>query len=205
MGNSSSFWQEVNAVPGAILTEQGLLNQFMQQFQNSYYGGLSSAPTTRPDGSTSQGGDLYFDTTASQLKVYTGTAWILAAPNVVSLLQSGNNLSDLTSVSAALTNLGIAQGQATNSGTAQVNFGAYPGTDTASIAVADTGVTASSVITVTLQPTATTDHSADEHWVEGIYATAGAIVPGVGFTIYAASDGLWPLLQGAFNISWIRR
>lgn len=48
-------------------------------FKNIYYGPLSADPTKRPDGTTMQAGDEYFNTTLNQLRVYTGTAWQGAA------------------------------------------------------------------------------------------------------------------------------
>jgi hypothetical protein len=45
-------------------------------FQNQYQGAHSTDPTTRPGGGALQAGDLYFNTTASQLYTYSGAAWI---------------------------------------------------------------------------------------------------------------------------------
>lgn len=43
-----------------------------------YYGPDDADPATRPDGSASVAGDLYYNTTTQQLKVYSGTAWAAA-------------------------------------------------------------------------------------------------------------------------------
>lgn len=40
-----------------------------------YYGAASTAPTTRPDGSARQAGDLYYNSSALQMNVFTGSAW----------------------------------------------------------------------------------------------------------------------------------
>lgn len=40
-----------------------------------YYGGATSDPTTRPDGSASAAGDTYYNTSTGALKVYTGATW----------------------------------------------------------------------------------------------------------------------------------
>lgn len=73
-----------------------------------------------------------------------------------------------------------------NTGSAQLNFGAFPGASDALIAV--TGqtlfVAASSIVHVGIAAVATTDHAADEHWVESLDVTAGNYLDGVGFTIY---------------------
>lgn len=72
-------------------------------------------------------------------------------------------------------------------GTTTVNFGAFPGsTDTTVAITGQTGILASSLVEAWVFPTATADHSADEHWVDGPQVVAGNIVAGTGFTIYAS-------------------
>ena len=44
-------------------------------FDDTYYGAKSSEPSTDNDGDAISTGDLFFDTTANALKVYTGSAW----------------------------------------------------------------------------------------------------------------------------------
>ena len=71
------------------------------------------------------------------------------------------------------------------SGTALLDFGAFPGASDASVAVTGlTTIVAGSSIVVQVSPTATSDHSADEHWIEPIEVFCGNIVVGTGFTIY---------------------
>lgn len=43
---------------------------------NRYYGGLSSDPATRPDGTPCQEGDEYFNTADDKRKVYTSAGWV---------------------------------------------------------------------------------------------------------------------------------
>jgi hypothetical protein len=70
-------------------------------------------------------------------------------------------------------------------GTATLNFGAFPGTSDTSVAVTgQTGILAGSLVEAWLFPTATADHSADEHMLEPIRVVAGDIVAATGFTIY---------------------
>jgi hypothetical protein len=45
-------------------------------FADVYQGGKAIAPTLRNDGSSLQIGDLYFNTNANQLAVYTGITWV---------------------------------------------------------------------------------------------------------------------------------
>ena len=51
-------------------------------FANIYLGPSATAPTADPDGSALDVGDLYFDTTAGQLKVYSSTGWINAGSSI---------------------------------------------------------------------------------------------------------------------------
>ena len=55
----------------------------VSSFANVYLGASSSAPTADPDGSGLDDGDLYFDTTSNQLKVYaSGSGWQNAGSSV---------------------------------------------------------------------------------------------------------------------------
>ena len=55
----------------------------VSSFANVYLGAASSAPTADPDGSALDDGDLYFDTTSNQLKVYaSGSGWQNAGSSV---------------------------------------------------------------------------------------------------------------------------
>src|SRR5688500_11180750 len=70
-------------------------------------------------------------------------------------------------------------------GTATLDFGAFPGSSHATVAVAGQAAIASgSLVEAWLRPVATQDQSADEHMVETIRVVAADIVPGTGFTIH---------------------
>jgi len=77
-------------------------------------------------------------------------------------------------------------------GSTTITFGAFPGASQASVAVTGQGaITAGSLVEAWLLPAATADHSSDEHVVDPPMITAGSIVAGTGFTIYAtARDGI---------------
>jgi len=47
-------------------------------FDDTYLGAKSSDPTVDNDGDALTGGDLYYNTTANVMKVYTGSAWVTA-------------------------------------------------------------------------------------------------------------------------------
>jgi hypothetical protein len=51
---------------------------YLNTFKGQYYGALSSDPTLDPLGAAMNAGDLYWNTTASQMRVYDGAAWIAA-------------------------------------------------------------------------------------------------------------------------------
>jgi hypothetical protein len=87
-------------------------------------------------------------------------------------------------------------------GVATLDFGAFPGTDIAVLAI--TGLTlilSTSIVNVWVWPgSGTAEHSVDEHKVAPFRITASDLVAGTGFTINAfATDGF---LSGRFNVAW---
>jgi hypothetical protein len=95
-------------------------------------------------------------------------------------------------------------------GTATVNFGGFPGaSDTSVLVTGQTGIVAGSLVEAWLVPTATSDHSADEHIADGPRILAGNIVSGTGFTIYAVAQdeepvpiGVAPMPYGQWSVAW---
>ena len=70
-------------------------------------------------------------------------------------------------------------------GTADLDFGAFPGKSDASVAVTgQAGIVAGSLVEAWLRPVDTADHPADEHRVVEMRVDAGNIVAATGFTIY---------------------
>jgi hypothetical protein len=79
----------------------------LDNFTDTYLGAFASDPTVDNDGNPLTTGDLYFNTTSNELKVYNGSAWQVAAVSTAGLLTSANNLSDVASAATARTNLGL--------------------------------------------------------------------------------------------------
>ena len=105
-------------------------------------------------------------------------------------------------------------------GTATINFGSFPGATDTSVAVTGQGsILAGSLVEAWIFPTATADHSADEHWVDPPEVFAGNVSAGVGFTIYAVvkkraevgptSDSQrirnidMPMQYGQWTVGWV--
>jgi hypothetical protein len=90
-------------------------------------------------------------------------------------------------------------------GTIILDFGAFPGSSNASVAVADAGIKAGSVTTAQIEPIATADHSADEHIADPPAVYADSVVAGVGFTVrgsYTQQDGA--RTYGKWTVAWSR-
>jgi hypothetical protein len=93
-------------------------------------------------------------------------------------------------------------------GTAVVDFGPFPGRSDASVAVTgQTGINANAVLEAWIVATATVDHSVDDHVFDAPSVKGGNIVPGAGFTIYAASiPGIVsrnnPRNHGKWTVGW---
>ena len=74
----------VNLCGGSIASINTAANNLsdINSFANIYLGPSSSAPTADPDGSALDVGDLYFDTTQDELKVYKSSGWAAAGSTV---------------------------------------------------------------------------------------------------------------------------
>jgi hypothetical protein len=79
----------------------------LDNFDDRYLGQKASDPTVDNDGNALVAGALYFNTTDSVMKVYEGSIWVAAYASLSGALIAANNLSDLASVIAARTNLGL--------------------------------------------------------------------------------------------------
>lgn len=90
------------------------------------------------------------------------------------------------------------QGQTT------IDFGAFPGSSDASVAITgQNSIVAGSLVEAWIRPEATSDHTADEHMVETLKVMAGSIVAGTGFTIYGFNTGIGDTeLWGLFTVAW---
>jgi len=69
------------------------------QFDDIYLGAKSSAPTVDNDGNALQAGALYYDTTADEMRVYTGSAWKAAG----SAINATSNRATYTATSGQTT------------------------------------------------------------------------------------------------------
>ncbi len=79
-------------------------------FDDRYLGAKSSDPSVDNDGNALVAGALYFNTTSSVMKLYTGSAWVAAYVSGADYLAKANNLSDLVSAPTARINIGIETG-----------------------------------------------------------------------------------------------
>jgi hypothetical protein len=79
----------------------------LDNFDDRYLGAKASDPTLDNDGNALVAGALYFNTTDDVMKVYEGSIWVAAYASVSGALIAAQNLSDLTNVATARTNLGL--------------------------------------------------------------------------------------------------
>lgn len=93
---------------------------------------------------------------------------------------------------------------ANGTGTATIDFGAFPGSNEASVAVTDqTAITAASKAEAFVMGDDTSGtHTANDHRYFSALAglTCGTPAAGAGFTIYARST---EKLQGTFSLRWV--
>ncbi len=96
-------------------------------------------------------------------------------------------------------------------GTASLNFGSFPGESDTTVAITgQSGILSNSLVEAWIFPSATSDHSADEHIVDPPRIMAGNVVAGVGFTIYGVDQnklsdpqGRSPKVYGSWNVAWV--
>jgi hypothetical protein len=98
---------------------------------------------------------------------------------------------------------GLSGGGGLTQGVATLDFGAFPGSNTASVVVTGlTGITASSKPKAYINASATTpDHTSNDHKYLACFVglACGDIVPATSFTIHAASQ---EKLQGQWSINY---
>ncbi len=86
-------------------------------------------------------------------------------------------------------------------GTTTIDFGAFPGTGDASVAVTGLkGIVAGAVVHAWIKVADSADHTADEHAVEPPLLEAGAVVASTGFTIYGRARTNGEDVDGAWNV-----
>ena len=143
---------------------------------------------------TTAGKAILDDATAADQRTTLGLAAIAAS----------GSASDLTAGTVATARLGTGAASGTTflrgdqtwatpsggggaSGTATLNFGAFPGGHETFVTIADASVTSGSVIVASIRPAVTADHSADEHYAEApnFALVVQSISAGVGFDVWA--------------------
>ena len=83
----------------------------LDEFTDLYLGTKGSDPTLDNDGNALQTGALYHNNSDDLIKFYNGSVWVAAYATLSGALIGTNNLSDVASVSAARTNLGLGTAQ----------------------------------------------------------------------------------------------
>jgi hypothetical protein len=87
-------------------------------------------------------------------------------------------------------------------GTATLDFGAFPGAWDASVPVTGQGsIAAGSLVEAWIRPADTPEHNADEHLVDPPRVAAANIVAGTGFTIYGFTDSN-VRTYGRWTVAW---
>ena len=158
--NAETAEANAEAAQAAAEAAQAAAEAVYDDFDDRYLGAKSSNPSVDNDGDALTAGALYFNTTDSDMRVYTGSAWAglaassgvasfntrtgavtltdtdvntalgYTAANNSSVLLKANNLSDLTSASTARTNLGLGTA-ATTASTAYATAAQGTNADTA--------------------------------------------------------------------------
>ena len=82
---------DAETAQSAAETAQAAAETALDNFDDIYLGAKSSAPTADNDGASLTTGDLYFNTSANQLNVYTGSAWVAITSNTDQSVKVSSN------------------------------------------------------------------------------------------------------------------
>jgi hypothetical protein len=77
-GNASASAQAASGSATAAASSAAAALAAFDNFDDTYLGAKASDPTVDNDGDPLTGGDLYYNTTSNVMKVYTGSAWVIA-------------------------------------------------------------------------------------------------------------------------------
>ena len=87
--NAASSATAADTAKTAAQTAQAAAEAAADNFDDTYLAAKASDPTVDNDGDALTAGDLYFNTTSNVLKVYSGSAWQLAAVDATTLASNG--------------------------------------------------------------------------------------------------------------------
>jgi hypothetical protein len=122
-----------------------------------------------------------------------------AASSTTTLVKAINVINPVTTTTTAPSGQTAVSSSAV-SGSATLNFGSAPGTNRVFVNVTgQSGILATSTISCFLMYDTTPTHNGEEHLFVALNVSAGTIVPGVGFTIYAVTE---LRLSGTFTVRW---
>ena len=155
-------------------------------FDDRYLGAKASDPALDNDGDALLAGALYFDTTISGMKVYTGTAWVAAYISGGSgVLLASNNLSDVSSISTARTNLGLGTGDSPQF--TAVNIGNATDTTLTRVSAGVVAVEGSNILLASSIGSTVQGYDAQLADVAGLAVTDGNFIVGNGTNFVAES------------------
>lgn len=128
---AEAFAADAQAAQAAAEIAQAAAEAVADAFDDKYLGAKSSNPTLDNDGNALATGALYFNTTAGEMRVYTGSAWVQAYAPGAGVMLVANNLSEVTDEAAARLNIGVVNASTTTRGLVEVSTAAEFRNDTA--------------------------------------------------------------------------
>ena len=87
--NAATSATAADTAKTAAQTAQAAAEAAADNFDDTYLGAKASDPTVDNDGDALTTGDLYFNTTSNELKVYNGSSWQVAAVDATNLATKG--------------------------------------------------------------------------------------------------------------------
>lgn len=134
--NAATSATSAETAKTAAEAAQAAAETALDNFDDIYLGAKASDPTLDNDGDALSVGDIYFNTTSNETRVYNGTAWQATAISADGFLTASNNLSDVSNASTSRTNLGLGSLAVKNTvATADIDADAVDGTKIADDAI----------------------------------------------------------------------
>jgi hypothetical protein len=195
--NSSNFANTASDAANAANTARDAALASADNFDDVYLGAKANDPTLDNDGDALNAGDLYYNTTAGNLKYYTGSAWIaVTSGGITDLVQDttpqlGGNL-DINTFSIVSTSNGNISITPNGSGKVVLDGISYPDTDGTNgqfIKTNGSGVLSFGAMTLTYSSgTATGDGTEDEFTISSGRSVEDVLVFVNGFQLTPTTD-----------------
>ena len=142
---SENITADLDTAVAAAQAAEAATEFLFNQFGDQYLGAHATDPTVDTSGNPLTDGDIYFNTTDSVLKFYTGTAWV--APEAIATTAASEALASQVAAELAETNAATSEGNAATSEANASNSASAASTSETNAATSETNAANSEAAT----------------------------------------------------------